>query len=107
MTSMRQTRFDRISKAFAGRRRSQKPFVQPSLASDLAGLAAGAVAAQEATPAADASTGADRDPTVLFVQTYQSGTITPVEGADGRYTLKLEPGTGQTVYFSDRPDRIV
>jgi hypothetical protein len=25
----------------------------------------------------------------------------------GRYTLTLELGTGQTVYFSDRPDRIV
>jgi hypothetical protein len=42
----------------------------------------------------------------LFVQTYQSGTIAPVEGQDGRYSLALEAGTGQTVYFSDRPERI-
>jgi hypothetical protein len=26
---------------------------------------------------------------------------------EGRYTLTLEAGTGQTVYFSDRPERIV
>jgi hypothetical protein len=44
---------------------------------------------------------------MLFVQTYQSGTITPKEGTEGRYTLMLDTGTGQTVYFSDRPDRIV
>ncbi len=50
---------------------------------------------------------AEHGPEMLFVQTYQSGTITPVEGTDGRYTLTLEAGTGQTVYFSDRPDRIV
>jgi hypothetical protein len=50
---------------------------------------------------------AEHGPEMLFVQTYQSGTITPVDGTDGRYTLALEAGTGQTVYFSDRPDRIV
>jgi hypothetical protein len=64
--------------------------------------------AQEGTPEPDVSPAASgHDPMLLFIQTYQSGTITPVEGADGRYTLTLERGTGQTVYFSDRPERIV
>ena len=44
---------------------------------------------------------------MLFLQTYQSGTITPTEGVDGRFTLSLEAGTGHTIYFSDRPDRLV
>jgi hypothetical protein len=68
----------------------------------------GASRAQEATPAPELPPpDADHGPTMLFVQTYQSGTITPIAGIDGRYTLTLEAGTGQTIYFSDRPDRIV
>lgn len=44
---------------------------------------------------------------MLFLQSYKSGTIAPKEGEDGRFTLSLEQGLGQTVYFSNRPDRIV
>ena len=44
---------------------------------------------------------------MLFVQTFQAGSIAPKEGAEGRYSLSLESGVGQTIYFSDRPDRIV
>lgn len=63
---------------------------------------------QPATPVADLSApDAERGPTMLFVQTYQSGSIAPIAGSLGRYTLTLEEGSGQTVYFSDRPDRIV
>lgn len=79
-------RFDRVSKLF-GRRRSRTAMTQ------------------EATPTA---TGGDAPPgEFLFVQTYQAGSITAKEGAEGRYTLTLEQGHGQTVYFSDRPDRFV
>jgi hypothetical protein len=80
------TRFDRLSKRFAQRRARH-------------------ALAQEATPApADIPGGR---PELLFVQTYQSGTITPIDGVEGRYTLTLAAGTGQTVYFSDRPNRLV
>ncbi len=44
---------------------------------------------------------------MLFVQSFQSGSIAPVDGAEGRYTVTLEQGLGQTIYFSDRPERIV
>src|SRR5262249_33852244 len=42
-----------------------------------------------------------------FVQSFQSGSIAPKAGEDGTYTLTLEHGLGQTLYFSDRPERIV
>ena len=38
---------------------------------------------------------------------FQSGTVAPKDGPEGRYTVTLEHGLGQTIYFSDRPDRIV
>ena len=60
--------------------------------------------AQEATPVAPA---ADHGPAMLFIQSFESGRIAPVEGGDGRYTVTLEHGLGETIYFSDRPDRIV
>ena len=60
--------------------------------------------AQEATPVA---TAADHGPAMLFIQSFESGRIAPVEGGDGRYTVTLEHGLGETIYFSDRPDRIV
>ncbi len=43
----------------------------------------------------------------LFLQSFQAGSIVPKEGDEDRYVLTLEQGLGQTVYFSDRPDRIV
>ncbi len=43
----------------------------------------------------------------LFVQSFQAGSIAPKEGAEGTYTLTLEHGLGQTIYFSDRPERVV
>jgi hypothetical protein len=83
---MEANRLDHVSKLF-GRRRSRTSM------------------AQEATPAVAEGDGLLKD--VLFVQTYQSGAIVPTEGIEGRYTVTLEQGHGQTVYFSDRPDRIV
>ena len=41
------------------------------------------------------------------MQSFEGGTIAPKDGADGTYTLTLEHGLGQTIYFSDRPERIV
>jgi hypothetical protein len=100
-------RFDSLSKSIARRSR------RDALAAGITGIAAAAglthgAAAQEATPEpAGAAAQTTRDPMLLFVQTYQSGTITPIDGVDGRYTLSLANGNGQTVYFADRPERIV
>ena len=95
------TRFDRISKAFAGQPLSRTR----ALAAGSAGAKSPAPmsVARNATPIPEA----DHGPTMLFVQTYQSGAIAPKDGEEGRYTLTLDNGSGQTVYFSNRPDRIV
>ncbi len=101
--------FDRIAKRFADRRRTRRRV----LAEAGAGLAAGALAAtglgaaraaQDATPATG-ETGEKVE--YLFVQSFRSGTVAPKAGEDGTYTLTLAQGLGQTIAFSDRPDRIV
>jgi len=81
-----------------------------TLAGGLAGLSALALAgrslpgfAQDATPEAQVT----EHPAFLFVQLADSGTWVPKPDEDGVYLLTLS-GTGeQTLYFSDRPDRIV
>jgi hypothetical protein len=107
--AMDASRFDSVSKLFARRRLSRRQ----TLRQGAAGLAAGVLAtglarkgsAQDATPAPADATGQNTQ--FLFVQSFQQGRIAPKEGADGTYTLTLEHGLGQTIYFSDRPERLV
>jgi hypothetical protein len=62
------------------------------------------VHAQEGTPAPVEQ----REPNqVLFLQSFRAGSIAPKEGEDGTYTLTLGQGVGKTVYFSNRPERMV
>jgi hypothetical protein len=102
-------RFDTFSRLFAGRRLSRRS----ALARGSAGLSAAALAAAGLTSVARANADTPAaDETAektgfLFVQSFQAGSIAPTDGTDGRYTLTLEAGTGQTIYFSDRPERIV
>jgi hypothetical protein len=64
--------------------------------------------AQDATPVASPTADPSAiHPEFLFLQSFASGTVAPKEGAEGTYTLTLQHGLGQTVYFSDRPERIV
>ena len=114
-TSMDTHQFDKLARFFATRRLTRRQ----ALAEGGVGLAAAGVAAagmasaasaQEATPAADATpvAGSDQPNTkMLFLQSFQSGSIDPKAGAPGTWTLTLEHGLGQTVFFSDRPERIV
>lgn len=102
--------FDRIGKLFAERKLSRRQ----ALATGGAGLAGGTLAtfapaaAQDATPAMEETEPWDDEKTTyLFVQSFQTGTITPTEGTEGRYTVTLEQGTDQTIYFADRPSRNV
>lgn len=44
---------------------------------------------------------------MLFLQTYQAGSLAPTDDNSKRYALKLEQGHGHTTYVSNRPDRIV
>jgi hypothetical protein len=103
-------RFDTISKIFASRR------TRRSAVASGVGLAAAAIGgralAQDATPApvsedphpsADITTAKTE---FLFVQPFDAGTWTPKAGEDGTYTLTLTGAAANTVYFSDRPERI-
>ncbi len=85
-----------------------------ALSAGLAGSSSLRVRAQDATPDPLAD-----DATFLFVQSASSGTFaanpgagtptaegTPTPGGGADYLLTLEGHTGNTVYFSDRPERI-
>src|SRR5262245_2098542 len=78
---MATTRFDTIAKLLARRK-----------------AAAGRDMSQEATPTA--WTG-EKVP-YLFVQSFEGGTIAPTAGEDGTYTLTLDHGLGETLYFTVR-----
>lgn len=46
-----------------------------------------------------------RKASLLFVQTAESGALTPLGGADGSFCLRLDDPSPQVVYFTDRPVR--
>ena len=104
------TRFDAVARLFANRRTRRR-----ALAEVGAGLAAGALAAAGLTARAAArdeeaaaqDADAAHDSAMLFLQAFRAGAVAPKDGAPGRYVLTLEQGLGQTVYFSDRPERLV
>ncbi len=101
-------RVDGITRRFGELRLSRRQALRQAGA----GLAAGAIVAgginhataQEASPVAFE----DKEwPAYLYVQSFQSGSIAPLDGDDGKYKLTLEQGLGQTIFFSDRPERKV
>ena len=97
---MESSRFDQVARLFAERRLSRRT----AMVTGGAGLAAAALGsaanAQDATPEAETE-----HPSFLFVQTFGAGAI--ASGDDGLLTLTADHLAGQTVYFSDRPERIV
>ena len=46
-------------------------------------------------------------PMFMFVQTAESGELVPVKGKENEYVLTLHNVPPSTIYFSDRPERIV
>lgn len=110
---MESQRFDRITKAFAARA-SRRSALKGTVAGLGAAVAGGSVVrgrgAQNATRVASEAT---ENTSFLFVQTAGSGTFRPNPGsgtptANGGtdYLLTLAGHTGETIYFSDRPERI-
>jgi hypothetical protein len=79
------TRFNSIARLFAGRHLSRRQAVRQS----------------------GASLGRRRKDRVLVRPVVPVGPHRPQDGADGTSTLTLEHGLGQTLYFSDRSERIV
>jgi hypothetical protein len=90
-----------ISKFFAELRVSRRQ-VGTGMAGALlaSGQAPSSGLAQGATPVAG------QDAEFLFVQSFGGGTLASA-GDGGAYTLTLEQGLGDTVYFADRPGREV
>ncbi|MEZ4505671.1 MAG: hypothetical protein R2848_07345 [Thermomicrobiales bacterium] len=99
--------FDAIVRSF-GTRRSRRSAVKGGVAA-VAGLALGTGAAQaQGTPeSGEGST----DNATLFVQTAAGGTFlpnassSPEAGKHGTHLLTLSGHSGQTIHFSDRPQR--
>ena len=102
---MDQRKFDSIARGL-GQRTSRRLVLGSSLLG-LAGLTTTRdMQAQEATSEASAADAAADTPEFLFAQTFTAGTWQPADEAS-LYTLTLEGTAAQTVYFSDRPERIV
>jgi hypothetical protein len=103
---MATNRFDELSMRFA-RRFNRRVGLAGAMgvSAGLLGRFAPELHAQEATPIVEATPAAEDKVDLLFVQTFSSGSL--IENGDDGYTLTLEGSTGQTVYFSDRPERVV
>lgn len=115
---MEPTRFDQMSKAFAIRRMSRRAalvtggagIAATSLATRLSAAAQDAAqdaSPEAATPVATAPDAAREGAEFLFVQPFDGGTWTAKTGEEGTYTLSLSGAAASTIYFSDRPQRIV
>src|SRR4051812_34025693 len=108
---MDQSQFDSIARFFAARKSRREVFV--AAGAGVAALGVAGIAAHDATP--EPSPGAS--PVVvaleasgtefLFVQTLGAGSLTPASSADGTMLLTADHLAGQTLYFSDRPERMV
>lgn len=101
------SQFDRISRLFAQRRLNRRAMLQGSAAAGmslgLAATSAPTTLAQPATSVAEDEGGSE----FLFVQSFGRGDLAEGSGTGAAYTLTLGGGLGETLYFSNRPDRIV
>lgn len=103
---MHPSRFDAIAQSFANRRLSRRAAFATVAGSGLA-AGFGTVAAQDAATPAASPVADGHGTSFMFVQTFGSGSITPAEGEAGGLMLTADHLAGQTLYFSDRPERIV
>jgi len=99
--------FDRLSRSLAARisRRQAVHTAGAGIATGVAVLVRNQASAQQATPATQH--GEDRHTSFLFVQTFSAGTMAPHATDPDLYTLTLTGHAAETIYFSDRPERIV
>lgn len=99
-------RFDAMTRTFAHRLSRRGALAGGAeLGAALMGHGVHSAHAQDATPIVGATPESGETAEVLYVQSFASGSMV-ANGADG-FTLTLEGGTGQTVYFSERPERLV
>jgi hypothetical protein len=103
---MDRSRFDSLSKLLATRLGRRTAISGTGMAFALGMLDRSSGAAQDASPVAGATPVATVDFQILFVQSFASGETTPAEGTDGSFAITLEGGSGQTVYFTNHPERM-
>jgi hypothetical protein len=101
---MDSTSFDRFTRLFATRRTSRHTALAAGASIVAAGIAP--AEAQDASPV-PASNTTEENVRFLFVQTFGAGSLTPKTGEEGVMTLVADHLPGQTLYFSDRPERLV
>lgn len=78
--------------------------VGPAAAQDATPVATPAGLPSNPHPSADATAAKTE---FLFVQAFESGTWAPKAGENGVYLLTLSGAAVHTVYFTDRPERVV
>lgn len=102
------TRFDSIARLFASRTSRRAALATSAgLVSASIGRRVFAQSTSATPPVIAAPPGTPpRSASFLFVQPFESGTWAPKTGEDGVYTLTLTGALAQTIYFSDRPERI-
>ena len=100
--------FDNFTRKFADRMNRRRALAAGGIGITVALLGRGTTSAlaQDATPVADAATGDEGVVDVLFVQTFSTATILANSADASAFSIRLEDGTGQTAYFSDRPERL-
>jgi hypothetical protein len=108
-TGMQPSHFDSMTRAFAERRLSRRAAVAAAVGGvAAAGFGPALAAAQDAaTPGASPVAEHEDGVAFMFVQTFGAGSIGPAEGDSGLLSLTADHLAGQTLYFSDRPERIV
>ncbi len=99
-------RFDDMTKGIARKLNRRTALAAGGLGFGAALLSRPAAGGQ-ATPMAEATPVVTGEIEVLFVQSFASGTFAESATSAGDFTLTLENGSGHTVYFSDRPERLV
>jgi hypothetical protein len=104
---MDSSQFDSIARFFAVRRSRREALV--AAGAGVAALGVAGIAAQDATPVASPvpipveGSGTE----FLFMQTLGAGSLAPGDAGVGTMVLTADHLAGQTLFFSDRPERVV
>jgi hypothetical protein len=104
---MDRSQFDSVTRFFAARKNRREAL--GAAGAGIAALGVAGIAAHDATPeASPVAVPVEGSGTeFLFVQTLGAGSLAPASEGDGTMVLTADHLAGQTLYFSDRPERIV
>jgi hypothetical protein len=106
---MDSTRFDRLARAMAHNRLDRRALLASGSLGAVGALVGSVATRAQGTPTTDEASAEDN--ATLFVQTAAGGTFlpntqaSPESGEHGTHLLTLSGHAGQTIHFSDRPQR--